>query len=176
MEIVYDLLQALLGLVFPGNVGKFDAFRGFDVDLGIGFSKSKGHGIGAAGPVHHFFGHELPDGNEDQQRQNPRQQKAQNGRFLLNFLPVKRDAGVMKTGRQIRIVHHGGFIDGGLLLVCKENEIFLLLNFYPAYLTVFRHGHEGAVVHLHHLPLGELGQGQEVKQQQNQHNHAIVVD
>ena len=119
MQIIHDLCQAFLGLILPRHIGKIDALRRFDVDLGVGLSKSKGHGVGTAGPVHQFFGHKLSDCDKHHQRQDPRQQEGQNGRLLLDFLSVEGNTGVVKALRQVRVLHHSGFIDGGLLFVGK---------------------------------------------------------
>ena len=172
MEVLHDLLEIVLGLVLSGHVGEFDALGGLDIDLGVGLAE--GHGVGAAHVLHHAPGEILPQGNKDDDGQDPGQQKAEDGIRLLDDLAGELRAGVLQHLFQVRIRDHAGGVDGGLILVGKDDLVLLLLDLHLAQILVFRHVHEGAVIHLLDLLAGHPGHGQEVEQQQNQHGHAVV--
>ena len=76
VEIVHDLLQAFLRLVHALHVVKFDAVGGLDINTGVGAAAVEHQRIGAAGSVHQLFGHKLPQSNEQDNGQDPRQQEA----------------------------------------------------------------------------------------------------
>ena len=87
MEVVDHLLKVLLRLVLARDIGKADALRGLDVDLGVGFAHAEHHGAcAAAGIAHHLFIHVLAEADEDDYRQHPSQQEAEKRRGLLNYL------------------------------------------------------------------------------------------
>ena len=165
MEIVDDLLQVLLGLILAGHVGKVDALGGLHIDLGVGFPRAEHHGAGASGPVRQLLGHQLADGDEDDDGQDPRQHKAQQGRCLLHDVPGELRSGVIQPLGQVRVVHGPGFIDLAAVLVGEDDLV--VLHLHLADLLVFGHGHEGAVVHLLHRVPGHQGHQQKVDQQQH---------
>ena len=55
MQVIDDLRKVLLRFILTGNIAELDAFRGLDVNAGVGFSHAEHHGIGAAGLIHHLF-------------------------------------------------------------------------------------------------------------------------
>ena len=173
MEIVHDLLQVLLGLILAGHVGEVDALGGLHIDLGVGFSCAEHHGPGASGPVRQLLGHQLADGDEDDDGQDPRQHKAQQRRCLLHDVPGELRPGVVQPLGQVRVVHGPGFIDLAAVLVGEDDLV--VLHLHLADLLVFGHGHEGAVVHLLHRVAGHQGHQQKVDQQQHHQGDAIVV-
>ena len=173
MEIVDDLLQVLLGLILAGHVGKADALGGLDIDLGIGLPCAEHHGPGASGPVRQLLGHQLADGDEQDDGQHPRQHDAQQGGGLLHNVPGKLRPGIVQPLGQVRIVHGAGLIDLAAVLVGEDDLV--VLHLHLADLLVFGHGHEGAVVHLLHRVAGHQGHQQKVDQQQHHQGDAIVV-
>ena len=165
MEIVHDLLQVLLGLILAGHVGKVDALGGLHIDLGIGLPGAEHHGAGASGPVRQLLGHQLADGDEHDDGQDPRQHKAQQRRGLLYNVPGELRSGVIQPLGQVRVVHGAGLIDLAAVLVGEDDLV--VLHLHLADLLVFGHGHEGAVVHLLHRVPGHQGHQQKVDQQQH---------
>ena len=174
MEVLHDLLQIVLGLILAGHVGELDALGGLHVHLGAGLAKR--HGVGAAQVLHHPAGEILPQGDEDHDGQHPAQEEADDGIRLPDDLAGEPGAGILKHLLQVRVRDHAGGVDGGAVLIGKDDLILRLLDLHLAQLVVLRHVHEGAVVHLPDLLAGHPGHGQEIEQQQDQHGHAVVKD
>ena len=172
MEVIHDLLQVLLGLVLAGHVGEFDALRGLDIHLGVGFAE--GHGVGTAHLLHHLAGHELAQGDKDDEGQDPPQQADQQG-GLLDLHAGGGDSGLQQPLCQVRIRDHGGLINGISILVGEQNAVVLLLDLRLSHLGALHHAHKGVVVHLADLALGHPGHGQEVEQHHHQQNDGVVV-
>ena len=63
-----------------------------------------------------------------------------------------------------------------LILICKDDLIFLFLYFHLTNIFLFRHGHKSSVVHFLYLPLRQPGHGKKVEEQQDQHDDHIVED
>ena len=84
VQVVYDLLQVFLGLVFAGYIGKADAVGGRDVDLGARISRPEHHGVPAAHFIGHSFHHILAQGDDENDRKHPGQQKAHHGGGFLD--------------------------------------------------------------------------------------------
>ena len=175
MEVVDHLLQVLLGLVLAGHVVKLDALGGLDVDLGAGLAHVEHHGVSAAHFLHHAAGDDLPDADEQEQRQHPGQDIQQH-RALLDLLAGGGHVRVQQTLHQTVVGDDGGLVDGRLLLVRKQDAVALLLDLHAAQLALLRHGHEGVVVHLLDLMLRQPRHGQQIEQQQHQQRHDIVVE
>ena len=56
VQVIHDLLQVFLGLVFTGHIRKADAVGGLHIDLGVGFAHAaKHHGTRAAAGLFHRF-------------------------------------------------------------------------------------------------------------------------
>ncbi len=83
MQVIDDLGKIFFCLVLTGNIGKTDAVRGRNIDLGIALSHTERHCIGAARLGHHFLCHILSEGSKDQDRQNKRQEKAEQWRHAF---------------------------------------------------------------------------------------------
>ena len=174
VEVVHDLRQVLLGLVLPSHVGEFDAIGGFHVHLGIGVLAAEHHGVGAAELAHHPLAQQLPDAHKEQDGHQPAQQEGQDGGHLLLDLAGELRPRRLEPVDQVRVGHEAGLVD--LLLVLVSEQDLIVLHLHLADLLLLGHSHEGAVVHLLHLPLAQPGHGQEVEQQQRQQDDAIVVD
>ena len=79
MQVLHNLGQALLGFVLARYIGEFDALGGFHIDLGIALAQTEHHGIGPSGLIHHLFGHELSEADEQDHRQSPGEQEIEHG-------------------------------------------------------------------------------------------------
>ena len=175
MEVVHDLGKRFLCLVLTGHILKMDALCGLDVDLRAGFSGAAEHqGVLAAGAFYQLLSHVLADGNEDHQWQNGRQHEAQHGRHRLLDLLCERRAGIIQALRQRRIVHRAGRVDLLLVLVGKEDLVVLDLDFSDV--LFLDHAHERPVVHLSHLIFHQQWGHDQIKQQHDQQDDAVVVD
>ena len=173
VQIVDDLGQVLLGLVFTGDVGKLDALGGLDIDLCVRAAEPEHHGVRPAGLVRHALEHELAEGDKKHDRQQPCQQKRQKRRHLLDDLARELRAGVLQAVDQVGIVHRAGFVDLGVVFVREEDLV--VLHLHAADLFVLRHGHERAVVDLLDLPLAQPRHGEEVDEQQHEQRHGVVI-
>ena len=86
MQVGDDFLQGFLGFIFAGHILEQDAGRGLDIDPGIGFSHIEHQGCSAAFLIHIPPHHQLSDRNEEYDRQDPRQQEAdQRGCLFTNL-------------------------------------------------------------------------------------------
>ena len=176
VEVVYDLLKVLLGLVLTGHIGKADALGGLDVDLGIGLAHAEHHGVAVSAHfLHHIAGNELADADKEDQRQHPAQNAHQQG-GLLHLLAGGGDARVQQTLHQPVIGNDGRFIDGLIVLTGEQDAVALLLYLHLPDLFLLRHGDEGVVVHLTDLVLRQPGHSQQVEQQQHQHRNNVIVE
>ena len=176
MEIIDDLRQILLGLVLTGHVVKANSLGGLHIHLGIGLAHIEHHGIAAAHFLHQLPGHELPQGDEDQNGGHPAQNIHEQG-GLLDLLAAGRNTGVQQSLDKLAVRgDHSGFVDGFLILAGEQDPVVGLLNLRPADLALFRHRHKGVVVHLLNLILGQPGHGDEVEQHHQQHGHHVVED
>ena len=176
MEVVDHLLQILLGLVLTGHIVKLDALGRFDVDLGVGAAHVEHQGVASAAHLlHHLPGHELAQGDEDHQGQDPSQQGHQEGR-LLNLLAGGGDARVQQALHHVVIGYDGRLVDGLFVLVGEQDAVALLLDLHLADLLLLGHGDEGVVIHLLDLVLRQPRHGQHVEQHHQQDSRQIVVN
>ena len=79
----------------------------------------------------------------------------------------------MKPLGQGGVLHGGGLIDGGPLLVGEDDLGVLHLD--QADVSFVDHVHEGAVTHLHHLLLRKQRADQQIEQQDDQQNNAVII-
>ena len=172
VEVIDYLGETLLGLVLARHVCKLDALSALDIDLGVGLAE--GQGVGPAGALHELFAHQLTEAHKDDDGQYPADEEGEYRVRLLDDLAGELGAGVRKALREIGVRHHAGLVDGGLVLVGEEDLVVLLLHLHLAELLFGGHVHEGAVVHLLYLPLGEPGHGEEVEEQQHQQHDDVI--
>ena len=172
-QVIHDLLQIVFGFVHALHVGEVDAVRGLDVDLGVALTHVEDHGTGATGLVHQALGQELSQHQEDEDRQDPGEDEARQRRRLLDDLAREFRTGFVQTLRQPRVVHDAGAVEQRTVLVREQDHV--AAHFDLADLAVFRHGHEGAVVHLFDLLLGH-GRDHEHVEQQHQDQHDDIED
>ena len=176
MEIIDDLRQILLGLVLTGHVVKANSLGGLHIHLGIGLAHIEHHGIAAAHFLHQLPGHELPQGDEDQNGGHPAQNIHEQG-GLLDLLAAGGNTGVQQSLDKLAVRgDHSGLVDVFFILAGEQDPVVGLLNLRPADLALFRHRHKGVVVHLLNLILGQPGHGDEVEQHHQQHGHHVVED
>ena len=176
MEIIDDLRQILLGLVLTGHVVKANSLGGLHIHLGIGLAHIEHHGITAAHFLHQLPGHELPQGDEDQNGGHPAQNIHEQG-GLLDLLAAGRNTGVQQSLDKLAVRgDHSGLVDGLFVLAGEQDPVVGLLDLRPTDLPLFRHRHKGVVVHLLNLILGQPGHGDEVEQHHQQHGHHVVED
>ena len=176
MEIIDDLRQILLGLVLTGHVVKANSLGGLHIHLGIGLAHIEHHGITAAHFLHQLPGHELPQGDEDQNGGHPAQNIHEQG-GLLDLLAAGRNTGLQQSLDKLAVRgDHSGLVDGFFILAGEQDPVVGLLDLRPADLALFRHRHKGVVVHLLNLILGQPGHGDEVEQHHQQHGHHVVED
>ena len=119
MQIIYNLFQTVLGLFLSRHIGKFNAGGRFYIHLGAALSQAEGHRVGSSRLLHQFSGHVLADAHKNHYGQHPGNQKAYQGRGLLNNLTGEFRSGFIKPLRQIGIVHHTGFIDSRFIPIGK---------------------------------------------------------
>ena len=117
---------------------------------------------------------QLPNAHKEQDGHQPTQQEGQDGGHLLLDLTGELRPRCLEPIHQVRVGHEAGLVDLFLVLVGEQNLI--VLHLHLADLFLLGHGHEGAVVHLLHLPLAQPGQCQEVEQQKRHQDDAIVID
>ena len=76
VQVIHDLLQVFLRLIYAFHIGKPDAVRRFHIDFGIAFPHVEHQRTRAAsGLVHHLFGEKLTEDHENNDRQQPGEQK-----------------------------------------------------------------------------------------------------
>ena len=173
MEIVHDLGKALFCLILAGDIAKADALRGLDVDLGVALSHTEGHDVLAAHLIHQLFSHELAEEEKDDQRQNERQEIAQDRRHGLLDVLCELRAAVIEALREHRVVHHAGHIDRAVVFVGEYD--LRIANVYLADLPFIDHAHEGAVVRLHNaLPVQQRRDKDVEEQQRNERDRVII--
>ena len=176
MEVVDHLLQILLGLVLTGHIVKLDALGRFDVDLGVGAAHVEHHGVAStAHLLHQTAGNQLPDGDEEHQRQHPAQNIRQQG-GLLDLLTGGGDARVQQALHHAVVGYDGRLVDGLFVLVGEQDTVALLLDLHLADLLILGHGDEGVVIHLLDLVLRQPRHGQHVEQHHQQDSRQIVVN
>ena len=176
MQVLHNLGQALLGFVLARHIGEFDALGGFHIDLGIALAQTEHHGIGSSGLIHHLFGHELSEADEQDHRQPPGEQEIEPRGSFLNDLAPGGNTGIQQTLGEFGIGHHTGLIDGSAVLAGKEDQVFLGLNLCGADIPVLHHGDEGVVIHFMDLAFGQPGHEQEIEQHEQQKHQAIIID
>ncbi len=175
MQVVDDLGEVLLGLVLARDVVKLDALGRLDINLGIGLPHVEHHEVVPAHFVHHLAGHILPQCDKDDDRQHPAEDIHQQ-RGLLDLLSRGGNARVQQPlDKPFVIGEHRRFVDGFLILIRKQDPIFLLLDLHLADLALFGHGDKGIVIHLFDLMLGQPWHGDKVEEHHDQHRDHIVV-
>ena len=175
VQIVHDLGKVFLRLVLARHIVKPDALRRGDVDLGVALSHAEHHGVSAAsGALQQLFVHVLANADEDHQRQQPREQKAQQGghRGRRNFGECR--AGRIQALGQTGIVHCAGLVNFGAVLIGEQD--FVVLDFNFADLLPLRHAHERAVVHFFDPVLVDERHGQKIEQQQRREHNGVIKD
>ena len=116
MQEVDDLDKRFLGLVLSGDVGKRDAGGLFHIDLGLALAD-------AADAAAHALGHAAHQQAEqrvhDDDRQQPRQNKGDDGAGLLDDLGVVDDALLVQLRLELGIIVVGD--DAGVVhpLLCS---------------------------------------------------------
>ena len=71
VQVLHDLLQVFLGLLFARHIRKLNAFRGLDVDLGVALAHSEHQRVRPARLVHHSLVEHISQPGEDSDRQHP---------------------------------------------------------------------------------------------------------
>ena len=172
VEVVHNLLQALLRLVHALHIRELDAVRGFHINPGLAAAHVEHHGLGAAGLVHHLAGQELPQSHKENDGQQPAQQHRQNGRGFLHDLAGELRPGGVKPLRQPRVVHLAGLVYGFFVLISEDDLV--ILHLHQAHFALLGHADKGAVIHLLDFPAVENGHEDGVEEHQHQHHHKIV--
>ena len=171
MQIIDDLGQVFLRLILTRHIAETDARGRLHVNLRIALSHAEHHGV-SAHFVHRPLIHPLADGHKDHNGQHPGNQKAHDGRRLLYDFGSELSAGVMQTFRQTRIIHQTRFVNLGIVLIGEKDLV--ILNLHLTDILLFRHIHEGAVIHFDDLCLQHSGHHQKIQQQQNEHHYDII--
>ena len=75
VQVLDDILQAVLRFIFTGDIGEFDPVRRLDEDLRIRFPHAELHRAGASHVLHQPLIHVVADAKEDEDRQYPGEQR-----------------------------------------------------------------------------------------------------
>ena len=172
VEEVHDLPQGVLGLVLPGHVGKGLAGLALDVDFGVALAKL--HGVSAHALGEHPA-HDLPDGHEQQNREYPRRQEAEQRRILRGNRRGKLRARRVEAFGQALIRPAARLVNGGLAVcVGGPKEDLVLLHGHFLNLLVVDHGQKVVVPDLRHRCGQHRRKYQRVEQHQNHHGDQVV--
>ena len=174
MEIVHDLLEAVLRLVLTRHVVEADALRRLHIDLGIALAHAEHHGVLSAVLGHNALIEHLADKEEQHQRQQSRQQIAEKGRGGLRDILREFCAGFVQPLRERGVVHHAGLIDLRFVLVGEDD--LAALDLYLADVLFLDHAHERAIIGLLDLRLHQQRRDDPVEQQDHDQNNAVVVE
>ena len=173
VQILHDLLQVFLGLLFARHVRESDALRGLDVDLGVALSHAEHHGIGAAGLLHHPLVEEVSQTREDRDGKYPGQEEGQKRRHGLYDIAAEFHIVLVKAVCQIQIRHRRRREDLALA-VRKQNlgrgDLHLL------HLVIFCHGDKCIVVCLRDLGAPQRRHHQTVEQDHDDHDQEHICD
>ena len=153
VQVIDDFGEVLLRLILTGHILEVDALRGRHVDLGLIAAHAEEHAVATA-PLHELAAEILADGEEDDERQDPGEEEAHDGRGLLLDILVELRAGGMQAVDKLRVIHEAGLVLLVILLAREENLV--VLDFHLADLLVLRHIHERAVIDLLDLRLVEI--------------------
>ena len=69
VQIIDNLCQIFLCLIFSCYIREMNAFGGLDIDFRITLSHAKGHGIFSADLLHQLFRHIVAEDNKDHEWQ-----------------------------------------------------------------------------------------------------------
>ena len=173
MEIVHDLGKTFLCFVLTCHIVKADALRRLDVYSRVALAHTEGHDVLAAHLVHELFPHELTERKENNERQNQRQQIAQQrGHRLLDVLGKLR-AGIVQTLRKRRVVHDAGHINRAVVLVGKDDLRVAHIDLSD--LLLLHHAHEGAVIGLHDALPVEQRRDEDVEDEQCDERNGVII-
>ena len=145
VEEIHNFHQIFFSFVLACHIAEFDAGFAGDIDLGVALAKLHGVAHGpAAHLIHQHPAHQLPNDNENGDRQDEGQQKAEDGIHLWSFYLVELAAGIQQPVDQIRVVKSGSTVQGVVFrVVSKVDSVFFYLD--CRYLVFFQHGKEGTV-------------------------------
>ena len=149
VQILHDLHEILLGFLFARDIGKADAFCRFYIDLGIALAHAEHHRGGSASrAVHQPLIEIISDSAENRDRQNPVNEEGRHRRRLGNDIASEFRSRLIQSLYQT-VIRHVACTVGLAILVCKKDVVGPEFHFLD--LLVFRHGHEGPVVHFLNL-------------------------
>ena len=174
MKVIHNFCQVLFGFIFTGNIGEFDAFGGFHINLGVALAHTKHHGIFAAAHlVHELLGHILAQGKENDQWENPCEQETDQWGHLFNNLAGEFCTRFIKSFCTVRIIHQTGLVNLGFILIRENNLIAFNFNF--ANLFLLSHADESAVIDLFHAVLLNQRHNECIENNEDEQNDCIVV-
>ena len=156
MEIVHNLRQQLLCLLFAGDILKLDAGGGLDVDLGIALAHAEHHRTAVtAHALRHLLVEEVEYQHHEGNGENVADEDIHQRTGAVVDLCLEFCAGVVQTGDEIRIVQHAGAVDLFLILVGEGDLAGFDLN--RTDLLVFRHADEGVVSYFLDTSVEQVG-------------------
>ena len=172
MQKIHQLHQGLLGLVLPRHVGKAFASLGLHIYLGI--TLAKGHGVTAHALAHKVH-EQLPQGEENEDGQDPVFKEADNGRILFRYNLGELNLALHQSLGQLGVLHTTGHINLLFLLALAQGSNTLVRDFYLRQLALVHHLHEAIVGHIMHLRTEKGGHNHRIDKHNNQQGHDIII-